>query len=381
LEGRKAADGGDEKKAKQASKSSYVIAVVLSLILLGFLWGCHSSKSKLAEPAPIPCCQTADTLQELVFAGIDRMRAWYGNDSFPPTDSLAKAIATAADSLKSKISGPDDTVSVSLIIDQFFNKWQIAFNPDVSILDAAFPTTVIVKKQGTCLGISLLMLLVAEKAGLPYYGVLLPGHFFVRFDNGATRRNIEPNARGIERSERYYREHYSVGADSWYTMGNLSKKEVAAVFFYQLGKICGERRSASREKFCYRTALSLFPRYPEALGNLACLYAPTSFDSAKLLLEEAGRINPRDPQIWENLGALAFSYNHFDEAIVFYDRGRAIAPELPKLLIGSAKCYEKIGRNDSVKMIFEKIRTIKGFESAESINEIKHRVDSVDRRP
>ena len=57
---------------------------------------------------------------------------------------------------------------------------------------------VIENKKGHCLGLSLLYLALAERLGLPIYGVAAPGHTFVRYDNGETRINIETTEKGKE---------------------------------------------------------------------------------------------------------------------------------------------------------------------------------------
>jgi regulator of sirC expression with transglutaminase-like and TPR domain len=58
--------------------------------------------------------------------------------------------------------------------------------------------------RGNCLGISLLYLAVAERVGLPLYGVSAPEHFFVRFDDGVKRINIEPTMGGRIVADREY---------------------------------------------------------------------------------------------------------------------------------------------------------------------------------
>ncbi|MCK5171750.1 MAG: transglutaminase family protein [Planctomycetes bacterium] len=47
-----------------------------------------------------------------------------------------------------------------------------------------FLHTVLDKRRGYCLSLSVLYLSIAERIGMPLYGVVVPGHFFVRYDDG-----------------------------------------------------------------------------------------------------------------------------------------------------------------------------------------------------
>jgi regulator of sirC expression with transglutaminase-like and TPR domain len=51
-------------------------------------------------------------------------------------------------------------------------------------------------KQGSCMGFGLLYLALAERLKRPIYGVLIPEHIFLRYDDGKARINIEPTEAG-----------------------------------------------------------------------------------------------------------------------------------------------------------------------------------------
>jgi len=52
--------------------------------------------------------------------------------------------------------------------------------PEANDPNDLFLHTVLDKKRGYCLSLSILYLSLAERLGLPMYGVVVPGHFFVR---------------------------------------------------------------------------------------------------------------------------------------------------------------------------------------------------------
>ena len=49
----------------------------------------------------------------------------------------------------------------------------------------------LLRRQGNCLATATLYVLVGDALGLPIKPVMIPGHAFVRWDDGTTRRNIE----------------------------------------------------------------------------------------------------------------------------------------------------------------------------------------------
>lgn len=56
--------------------------------------------------------------------------------------------------------------------------------------------TVVDQREGNCLSLSLLYLVVAESIGIPLVPVLASKHVFVRYDDGTSRQNIETTRRG-----------------------------------------------------------------------------------------------------------------------------------------------------------------------------------------
>ena len=59
-------------------------------------------------------------------------------------------------------------------------------------------------KNGYCMNLSLLYLIIADKLNLPIYGVGLPNHFFVRYESERTRINIESTESGASYPDSFY---------------------------------------------------------------------------------------------------------------------------------------------------------------------------------
>ncbi len=90
--------------------------------------------------------------------------------------------------------------------------------------------SVLARRRGHCLGLSVLYLALGARAGLPLFGVALPGHFFVRWDDGKGMRvNIETTCKGTSFPDGYYVERWQLGerhVDSGLYLGNLARREV-----------------------------------------------------------------------------------------------------------------------------------------------------------
>jgi regulator of sirC expression with transglutaminase-like and TPR domain len=282
---------------EKTPRLSWRLIVMTGIATLAFS-GCarsgddHSFQSIKKDRGDITRITSADTLWELIHRG----SAMAGAGANGPSGRFRSSM------LQANGKKPFDTSIIPGLLKTVYDDWGISFNPRDSSTASFIPRRVFEKKQGTCLGIALLLLFIAEKNGYPLYGVVLPGHFFLRFDDGSVQRNIEPNASGIERTDNYYRQRYGITPDSWYyPLRNLSKKEVAAIFFYMVGNVSREKGELSKAQRCYDIALRLFPDYPDALGNMAIVLAGQGkVAPAITLLDRAALLNPADPIIGIN---------------------------------------------------------------------------------
>lgn len=101
---------------------------------------------------------------------------------------------------------------------------------------------VIDRRKGNCVGMSILFLSIAERLGLPIFGVNVPDHIFVRYDDGETEINIETGHEGISLNDSFYIAHslepFDVtSVENGCYLKNLTKKEVFSNIFLNLSKI------------------------------------------------------------------------------------------------------------------------------------------------
>ena len=100
-----------------------------------------------------------------------------------------KQIDEVANSLREKVNKQSPQKVIQVINNYLFieagfidtdNEWR-----------TFFLNRVIDEKRGSCLGLSILYLSLAQKLNLPVYLVTAPKHYFVRYDDGKFKQNIE----------------------------------------------------------------------------------------------------------------------------------------------------------------------------------------------
>jgi tetratricopeptide (TPR) repeat protein len=169
-----------------------------------------------------------------------------------------------------------------------------AYDPGAGTPENYLIDTVLARKRGNCLGLSLLWLSLAERLDVPFRGVYVPGHCFVRFEGDGTRVNVEFSDGGAHWEDGRYRKEFRLAPDRPY-LQSLSRAEMMAVFLKSLG-----------------AAYARKGRDGEALG----IYA------------EAERLSPDLPDVPYNLGVSLQRLGRSGEAIEKYRKALAIDPDM-----------------------------------------------------
>ena len=114
---------------------------------------------------------------------------------------------------------------------QFDREDKEGLNPDNFYLSG-----VLSRRKGICTGLSFLYLSLAEKLELPLYGVMVPGHFFVRYEAADFSENVETTQGGIKRLDRYWIRKKSIhreAIESGVYLRSLRKEEVISYILAQ----------------------------------------------------------------------------------------------------------------------------------------------------
>ncbi len=171
------------------------------------------------------------------------------------------------------------------------------------------PSRVLERRQGYCVGIAALYLLIAEQLDLPIYTVATPSHVFLRYDDGTTRINIETLQGGANVPEEQYIREQKIPRKSirrGIFMHNLTTDEFLAQVHSNLGVIYSERKDYVRAALQYERALDLDAHFPAALYNYGNdLLKTGSYRRAVRLFSKSLRLYPTDVWALNNRG-LAF---------------------------------------------------------------------------
>jgi len=215
-----------------------------------------------------------------------------------------------------------------------------ADNPEDLFIDS-----VIEKKRGYCLSLSVLYLSIAERLGLRIYGVVVPGHFFVRYDDGQTRFNIETTSGGKWAADEHYINKFKVpiyNGDSMY-MRNLSNHETLGCYLNNLGNSYHIVDDIDTATDILEKAVRINPALAESRNNLGNMYLQKGLvQEAIRQYETALEINPNDSKSHNNLGNAFYRKGLTKKAIGQYKLAIELDPNSVDAYKNLASAYLQI---------------------------------------
>ncbi|TES85230.1 tetratricopeptide repeat protein [Candidatus Aerophobetes bacterium] len=264
--------------------------------------------------------------------------------------------------------GPDKIVSLVnqyLFEERTYSSFGSA-GPDRTkkLEDSALPY-VIQNGQGDCLGLSLLYLALAERLGLPFYGVVATTHVFVRYQDEKKTINIETTDSGEQHKDIYYEKRFMLHPsyrNHGFYLRSLLKREVIGVFLadlgvayhkkamcdkaiaqyrkaleinphhaevhYNLGRACGDKEMYEEEISEYRKAIELNPNHAKAHYALGIAYGKKGMSEEEISeYRKAIEIGPVYAEMHCNLGAAYLNKGMYDEAIAEFRKAIEISSD------------------------------------------------------
>lgn len=225
---------------------------------------------------------------------------------------------------------------------------------DANDANDLFLHNVLDKKRGYCLSLSVLYLAIGERLGLPLYGVVVPGHFFVRYDDGRVRFNIEPTSKGGYATDESYISKFKVprgNIGSTIYMKNLNKLQSLGCFFNNLGNIYNESGDTETAMAVLEKAVEINPSAADCRTNLGNIYLKKNrMEDALRQYRLATEINPWDATVHGNLGNAYAQQEQFTNAISEYTRAVELDPNFTESYKRIGLAYSKLGRFGSAKM-------------------------------
>jgi tetratricopeptide (TPR) repeat protein len=224
---------------------------------------------------------------------------------------------------------PTDFRAIPIINQYLFE--ELGFKPISHANDPndLFLHSVMDRRQGYCLSLSILYLALAERLGLDLYGVVVPGHFFVRYEKGRVRFNVETTSGGASPADEHYIIKFNVpdnGHNSIY-MKNLTKRQTLGCFFNNLGNIYSEIGDTKTAQVALERAVAINPALSESRANLGNIYLQKGrVNDAVQQYQAALQLNPGDPKTYNNLGNAYMALNQLNAAASSYRRAIQFDP-------------------------------------------------------
>jgi tetratricopeptide (TPR) repeat protein len=239
--------------------------------------------------------------------------------------------------------------AVAVINEYLFDELGFKPIPDANDPNDLFLHSVIDRKRGYCLSLSILYLSLGERLGLPLYGVVVPGHFFVRYDDGQVRFNIEATSKGGYADDEHYINKFKVpkGNNGIY-MVNLNKIQTLGCFFNNLGNSYNEVGDTEQAMLALERAVEINPTLAESRMNLGNIYLKKDrIEDAIHEYEAALEIDPDNAKVHNNLGNAYTKRGRLNDAISQYMRSVELEPDFTEAYKNLANAYceqEKFGQ-------------------------------------
>lgn len=125
-------------------------------------------------------------------------------------------------------------------------------------------------------------------------------------------------------------QHFQLAASDFRSAATKDRSD--AVPYYELGVLYERLQDSTQAVTAYKEALSIEPKYKQAMFNLAIVDTPTQPQAAMNLYNELHLWNPKDAQVDLNLGLLLIAQLQPTPGHQFLKQAVALDPALAKQL-------------------------------------------------
>ncbi len=263
--------------------------------------------------------------------------------------------------IKARIVDGDEPKSIINTINEFlFDELEFTY-VQTGNLEGLYLNKVIDRRKGNCVGLSILYLSIAERLGLPLFGVNVPEHIFVRYDDGEQKINIETGHKGMGLSDSFYISHSIERFDEKSVehgcyLQNLNTKEVISNILLNRSKIRregGDHKGALGD--CKKSIL-LNPKNPGAYCNRGVVYEKMGLISEAIKdYSTAISLNRKYASAYYNRGSLLGVLGKYGKAIGNFNEAIAISPGFTLSYLNRAIAFKKMGKVDKAIQDYNKI--------------------------
>ncbi|ODS30702.1 MAG: O-linked GlcNAc transferase [Candidatus Scalindua rubra] len=263
--------------------------------------------------------------------------------------------------IKTRILNNNKKESIVKIMNEFlFNEIGFTY-VQTGNLEDLYLNNVIDRRKGNCVGMSILYLSVAERLRLPLFGVNVPEHIFIRYDDGETRINIETGHEGMSLPDSFYITHSIERFDKESVkngcyLRNLTKKEVVSNVFLNRSKIRRENGNLKEALDDCNKAILLSPRNPGAYCNRGVIYEKMGMISQAIgNYSRAISLNHEYASAYYNRGSAYGVEGKLKKSIEDFDKAIAINPGFTLSYYNRAIAYKKIGQVEKAIQDYDKV--------------------------
>ena len=257
--------------------------------------------------------------------------------------------------------------AVGLINEYLFDEMRFSAIDQANNPDDLFLHSVLDRKRGYCLSLSILYLAIGERLGLPLYGVVVPGHFFVRYDDGRVRFNIEATSKGGTADDDHYINKFDVpraGKDNIYLL-NLNKRQSLGCFFNNLGNSYMDIGNLDQALLALKRATEINPSLAESRTNLGNVYLKLGqIDDAIYQYQKALDINPDDAKTHNNLGNAYSKAGLHNRAIASYERSLGLDRDFIDVYMNLAAAYSQIKMHEKALSLLRRAIDLRPSDSS-----------------
>lgn len=293
-------------------------------------------------PAVLPVLLFVSPLAERAFAAgpaglksrFARHLCRFGFEGRAPWESseeACRAVAELTQRASAAVTGESIPAEKIDRLNHFFFE-EAGFHPnyDLTSPDHLLVAGVLAGKKGHCVGLASVYLILAEELDLPVHAVATPKHVFLRWDDGAFRRNIElfQNGREVPDDE-YVREQKipKESIDQGVFLANLTPRQFLGFVYQNLGVLHSQRGDLDKSTEYYAWAIARHPRLAAAYYNRGNDYLKLlSYRRAIRDYTKALELYPTDVWALHNRGLAWKGLGKIDKAERDWARAQEIEP-------------------------------------------------------
>ena len=245
---------------------------------------------------------------------------------------LAAVDAEAAAIRESLGPPPSATRTLAALNRHFFGPDGFAALQDLTTVENTSVAAVLDNRRGTCMGLAIIYLAMAERLGLSAHAVPTPVHLFIRVQLEDSPRNVELLEEGHEIPDDIYRRRNKIAEPSierGVFMRDLTDEEVIAHLLSNQAIAMSRDGKLDEALARYDRALEMAPQLVVAYYNQGIdLMNAGRLEEAIVSFDSAIDLHPNDAQAYNNRGITKARLGDMDGARADWQRALEIQPEM-----------------------------------------------------